>query len=89
MIQGFVAEVLEPIITEAVKNAVQSSIQPKDEFYTVAEAMERLHVSQASIYRYRAQGRFAFHKIGGKTLIKKSDLEKAVERSRGWRVRGR
>lgn len=89
MIQGFVTEFLEPLITDAVSKAVKASLNPEEKYCTIPQAMEQLHVSMASIYRYRKEGKFNFHKIGGKTLILKEELESAVQERRDWKLKAR
>lgn len=89
MIQGFVTDILEPLITDAVSKAVKASLNPEEKYCTVQQAMEMLHCSLASVYRYKDQGKFSFQKIGGKTLILREELNAAVQERKEWKLKAR
>ncbi len=86
MIQGFVTELLEPLITDAVTRAVRSSLKPEDNYCTVADAMAMLHCSQATIYRRHACGELDFYKMGGKTLLLKEQVRNLAQKKATWRL---
>ena len=79
----------EPLITDAVSKAVKASLNPEEKYCTVQQAMEMLHCSLASVYRYKDQGKFSFQKIGGKTLILREELNAAVQERKEWKLKAR
>lgn len=51
------------------------------------EAARLIGVSRATLYRYLATGVFKCLQLGGKTLIRRSDIEKAFEKAPDYRKR--
>lgn len=69
------------VIKEVVDVAIKQNENKEDvQFITIQEASKRLHVSIPTIYDYSAKGYFSLYKIGKRTLIKLSELIKAVEK---------
>lgn len=54
---------------------------------TPAEAAQFIGVSRATLYRYLAAGVFKCLQLAGKTLIRKSDIEKAFDKAPDYRKR--
>ena len=53
-----------------------------DEFITQREAAAIMRCSEVSVWRLRKTGRLAFHRILGKVLFRRSDLEAFLSRQR-------
>ena len=88
MLKGFVASILKPIITEAVKEATaaQNTI-PEKRYYTPEQAQEHLHISRATFYRLVSKGKIVILKIGGKSLVDDDELDDAIERKEIYRYK--
>ena len=54
----------------------------KDEFYAQKEAAAIIRCSEISVWRLRKSGRLAFHRILGKVLFRRSDLEAFLSKQR-------
>ena len=57
------------------------SIQVPREVFTVPEAMDYLRISRATFYKLTANRSLPVAKLGGRTLIRKSDVDALLERS--------
>lgn len=80
-IQQITFEDLTKVIDEAVNRAIKNKENEKDiKYVTVQDAAKTLHVSTPTIYDYSSKGYFSLYKIGKRTLIKLSELIKAVEK---------
>lgn len=51
----------------------------KEKFLTREEAAEYLNISVASIDRYRKVGTLKYHRIGGKVLLEKNELQNSLQ----------
>jgi excisionase family DNA binding protein len=49
---------------------------PSTAAFTVAQVMERLHIGRDTVYKAIREGRLPARKLGKRTLIVASDLEK-------------
>ena len=84
ILQGLTLEQLQTFIKEAVNEAIgnletpQPTEQPQDDFITINEACGRLSVSRATLWRYEKQGKVKVYGIGGRRLLKKSELLDAI-----------
>ena len=88
MFKGFVAEILKPIITEAVMEATaKQNVQPQKRYYTPEQAWEHLHISRATFYRLVGKGKIEILKIGGKSLVDADLLDGAIERREIYRYK--
>jgi excisionase family DNA binding protein len=88
MLKGFVASILKPIITEAVKEATaQQNNTPEKRYYTPEQAQEHLHISRATFYRNVKKGRIEILKFGNKSLIDADKLDEAIERKEVYRYK--
>ena len=47
--------------------------------YSVAEAAQLISVSQRTLYNYIAGGTLKAIKVGGRRLVRRSDLERLIE----------
>lgn len=56
-------------------------------FLSPSDAAKLIGVSRATLYRYLATGVFRCLQMGGKTLIRRSDIEKAFEQAPDYRKR--
>jgi len=53
-----------------------------DEWLTIKEAMQRLKISRATLYRWAKAGRLTIHKLGPRSSrIKREDIERLEEES--------
>jgi excisionase family DNA binding protein len=88
MFKGFVAEILKPIITEAVMEATaKQNVQPQKRYYNPEQAWEHLHISRATFYRNVKKGRIEILKIGSKSLVDADALDQAIERKEVYRYK--
>ena len=88
MLKGFVAEILKPIITEAVKEATAKQNEtPEKRYYTPEQAWEHLHISRATFYRNVKKGRIQILKFGNRSLIDADALDAAIERREIYRYK--
>jgi excisionase family DNA binding protein len=53
---------------------------------TVKEACERLRISRATLYNLAKQGKIAFVKIGGKSLVREGDIDRLIAEGTGARA---
>lgn len=53
-----------------------------DEFLTTRETAALIRCSEVSVWRLRKSGRLAFHRILGKVLVRRSDLEAFLSKQR-------
>mgnify|MGYP001218776251 CR=1 FL=1 len=54
------------------------------DYYTVAEAAEKLHVSHSTVWRWIRAGKLPAYRVGSRNLrIKQSDLNNVVEATQG------
>ena len=88
MLKGFVASILKPIITEAVKEATaQQNETPTKRYYTPEEAWNALRVSRATFYRLVSKGKIEILKIGSKSLVDADELDGAIDRKEIYRYK--
>jgi excisionase family DNA binding protein len=88
MLKGFVASILKPIITEAVKEATAAQNEkPVKRYYTPEEAWAHLKISRATFYRHVSNGKIELLKIGGKSLVDADELDGAIERRELYRYK--
>lgn len=88
MLKGFVASILKPIITEAVKEATATAnSKPLKRYYTPEEAWQHLKISRATFYRHVQNGKIEILKIGGKSLVDADELDGAIERRELYRYK--
>lgn len=72
-------EEIERLVDERVEKRLQSikdELRPK--FLTVVGASEALGVTKQSLYRWMAQGILIRHKIGGRTMLSREEIETAI-----------
>jgi excisionase family DNA binding protein len=50
-----------------------------DKLYTIEETMSLLKVSRAGLYRLMSSGKLKHVKLGGRTLIKESELSRFID----------
>ncbi|WP_037361425.1 helix-turn-helix domain-containing protein [Asinibacterium sp. OR53] len=72
--------------TKALKDEIVSlksllKNQPKD-FYQIADLMELFGVTRATIHNWVKEGKLLKHKLGGKVLFKREDINKLIELSK-------
>lgn len=88
-------------IKEAVKSEIQAQMEAlrptlsetqdkqdadSPEFITRVQACKMLHVSQTTLTTWRRKNVLLPHKIGGRTLYKRADIERAIKGQRGERT---
>ncbi|MBE5513707.1 hypothetical protein E3G62_001344 [Mycobacteroides abscessus] len=56
---------------------------PPRELLTMNEALERLRISRATLHRLMAQGRIARVKIGSRSFVSATEIERFIAESRG------
>ena len=67
------AEILRPIVMEAVREAMADvKVNPPKRYYTVEEAMAHLKISRATFYRRVGHGEIEILKIGHLFLLLQS-----------------
>lgn len=83
-----IAEIVTPIIKEAVKEAFADvKVNPPKRYYTPEEAWNHIHVSRATFYRLVGRGVIEVLKIGGKSLVDADRLDAAVEKREIYRYK--
>lgn len=84
ILQGLTLEQLQTFIKEAVNEALneteapQPTEQSQDDFITINEACELLSISRATLWRYEKLEKVKVYGIGGRRLLKKSELLEAI-----------
>lgn len=79
-IRGFVSNLLKPIVKEAILEVTgEKENTPEDQYYTPAQVQDMLHIGQTTFYRYVNKGKFHLIKLGGKSLVLKSELDAALD----------
>nr|WP_262898910.1 helix-turn-helix domain-containing protein [Hymenobacter piscis] len=58
---------------------VQVSKAPKDELLTVSEAAKMLNVCPQTVHDWKRRGVLPYHKMGGRTYLKRADLLNALQ----------
>jgi len=53
-----------------------------EKYYTIEEVAEMLKVVYMTVYRWIKQGKLKAFRVGKKYMIKKSDIEALVEKSK-------
>ena len=90
MIQHFLNEVLKPVITAAVSEAVKETLDEQHSLpMTMEEAAHELRVSEKTVYRYMADGKIGYRKKGGKRLLDREDVQSEAEKKELSRVKRR
>ncbi|WKZ30399.1 MAG: helix-turn-helix domain-containing protein [Candidatus Dojkabacteria bacterium] len=54
----------------------------EEKYYTIEEVAEMLKVVYMTIYRWIKQGKLKAFRVGKKYMIKKSDIEALIEKSK-------
>ena len=86
MIREFLANILKPIIIEAVAEAWVAQSQRKEKrYYTREEVCKHLHIGATTFYRLASKGKITILKIEGKTLVDADELDEAIETRRIFR----
>jgi len=57
-------------------------MEDKEQYYTIEEVAEILKVVYITVYRWIKQGKLESFRVGKKYMIKKSDIEKLIEKSK-------
>lgn len=52
------------------------------ELYTIKDLTDLFNVSSATIHNWMNEGKLIKHKIGGRTMFKREDVEKLIELSK-------
>lgn len=82
---------MRPMVAEAVRDAfssikpLESPAEPEDAPFDREQAAAYLRCTKGTIDNWRRSGKLKFSKIGGKVLIKKSDLIAAINSSSDFR----
>lgn len=75
-IRSFFQDLITPIVTEAVKSAMPKvETQTKGDYLTIEEAIKQYCLSSSTIYRRFENGTLTRVKSGGRTLLKRSEVE--------------
>lgn len=75
-IRSFFQDLITPIVNEAVKQAMPKiDVQPQKEYLSIVEAIEQYSLSSSTIYRRFDNGTLTRIKSGGRTLLKRSEIE--------------
>lgn len=54
----------------------------QEEFYTIKEVSELFKVAYLTVYRWIKQGKLNAFRVGKKYMIKKSDIDALIEKSK-------
>ena len=57
-------------------------LDPQNELLTLPEAAKVLRVKVSTLRAWRAQRRLPFHKVGGKILLKRGDIQHFIDASK-------
>jgi len=75
-VRVFFMDILTPIVEEAVRSAMPEKEQTNERKYlTIGQAREEYQLSTATFYRHFDMGDLNKYKIGGRTMLLKSELE--------------
>lgn len=81
-IKELLAEVMRPIMVEAIQDAFENyKVRPSTRYYTREEVCQILRIGATSFYRRVNKGEIQILKIGGKTLVDAEKLDAAIERN--------
>ncbi|MCU0427075.1 MAG: helix-turn-helix domain-containing protein [Candidatus Kapabacteria bacterium] len=82
-------EELQTMMTDIVNNAVRNivpdrptSLTPDEDYLTREETAKMLRISLQGLTKYMSEGRVPFHKLGRRTLFKRSEVEKAISKQK-------
>ncbi len=50
----------------------------QDRFFSIKDAQKYTTLSRITLYTHRKNGRLKYHRVGGRILCKKSDLDKLI-----------
>jgi len=79
-------EDLEKAFTKMLENylsthkLVEKSSTEEDKYLTTDQACDYLHVTTSTLWRMRDRGELVAHKVGGRCLFCKSDLDALVKK---------
>ena len=79
-------EDLEKAFTKMLENylsthkLVEKSSTEEDKYLTTDQACDYLHVTTSTLWRMRDRGELVAHKVGGRCLCCKSDLDALVKK---------
>jgi excisionase family DNA binding protein len=78
-------EEFQSMMTDIVNNAVRNTVPdrplpttPDEDYLTRDETAKMLRISLQGLTKYMSEGRVPFHKLGRRTLFKRSEVEKAL-----------
>ncbi len=78
-------EEFQSMMTDIVNNAVRNTVPdrplpatPDEDYLTREETAKMLRISLQGLTKYMSEGRVPFHKLGRRTLFKRSEVEKAL-----------
>lgn len=86
MLREFLANILKPIIFDAIEEAgLVLAKKNEKRYYTREEACKLLHIGTTTFYRLANKGKITILKLEGKTLVDANDLDEAIETRRIFR----
>ncbi len=72
----FFTDIITPIVEESVSRCMPTESQHfEPKFITLQRATEEYGPSEKSLYRWAGNGIIKLHKIEGKTMVKRTELE--------------
>lgn len=94
-------QVINEVVKQAVRDTLRSELEAlkagaiapsttegetTPRYLTRAQVCELLSVSQTTLTAWKRKGILPIHKVGGRTLYKREDIDKAVKAQRGART---
>lgn len=79
-IKGLIEEVLKPIVSTAIKDAMpQHNADDELKYYTINEVCEMLHICRQTFYNYVRRNSLRPEKIEGRLMVSSKELTRAIK----------
>lgn len=75
-------EDLRTVMHEILEEYLESHAKNNEEYLSIEEVIEILHISKKTFQKYRREGRIPYIHRGRKIYVKRSDLDAFQERGR-------
>ncbi len=73
-------EMIREVVRVEIQNSGQElSVKGKDHLLTREQTCTQLHITLPTFHRWAKQGKLRIHKAGGRTLVKKADVEACLK----------
>ena len=72
-----VSELVEELVGK--KSQAELTQEESDEYFTLDQVCERLHITYTTLWRMQKEGTIVVHKLGGRNLYSKNEITSLVK----------